>query len=214
MESFEEKLKRVTSEKISLVPYDAAWPGLFEQEKNHLLSLFGDIIEQIEHFGSTAIGGVCAKPIIDMLIEVSSLDEAKEKMVPALEAQGYDYFWRPPFGNGDGGDSRPAADSKPVAGFKPASTDDPQKRWYCWFIKRGSAGKRTHHLHVVDASIFRARTLETCGFRDYLNAHPDVKKEYETLKLALAKEHEENRIEYTLQKSEFIESVVKKIHER
>lgn len=57
-----------------------------------------------------------AKPIVDMLVEVASLEEAKARIVPVLEAQGYDYFWRPTLGD-----------------------DIPP--FYAWFIKRESNGK-------------------------------------------------------------------------
>ncbi len=53
-----------------------------------------ELIRRIEHFGSTAIPNLPAKPIIDILVEVTSLEETKRRIVPVLEAQGYDYFWR------------------------------------------------------------------------------------------------------------------------
>ncbi|VVB63704.1 GrpB protein [uncultured archaeon] len=68
----------------------------FLEEKEHLLAcLPRELIGRIEHFGSTAVPGLTAKPIIDMLVEVASLWEARHRIVPILESQGYDYFWRP-----------------------------------------------------------------------------------------------------------------------
>ena len=96
METLEERIRRVVQEEIRIVDYDPKWPELFQAEKEHLLSCFpGSLIKRIEHFGSTSVPGLSAKPVIDMLVEVSSLEETKLKIVPILEAQGYDYFWRP-----------------------------------------------------------------------------------------------------------------------
>jgi GrpB-like predicted nucleotidyltransferase (UPF0157 family) len=126
METFEEKLARVLKEKIEVVSYDSRWPGIFEQERRHLLSCLPiELIRRIEHFGSTAVPGISAKPIVDILVEVTSLDETRKQIAPILEAQGYDYFWRPSWGD----------DTPP---------------FYAWFIKRDKNGNRTHHIHMPE----------------------------------------------------------------
>ena len=90
METLEEKIARVVKEEVAVVAYDPCWPELFEKERRHLLScLPADLVKRIEHFGSTAVPGLPAKPIIDILVEVSSLDETKQRIAPILEAQGY-----------------------------------------------------------------------------------------------------------------------------
>ena len=73
---------------ITLVEYDSSWPELFEQESNRIHSVLGSKALQIEHVGSTSIPGLCAKPIIDILLVVKdSADESS--YVPALAAAGY-----------------------------------------------------------------------------------------------------------------------------
>ena len=73
---------------ITLVEYDSSWPELFEQESNQIHSVLGSKALQIEHVGSTSIPGLCAKPIIDILLVVKdSADESS--YVPALAAAGY-----------------------------------------------------------------------------------------------------------------------------
>ena len=73
---------------ITLVEYDPNWPELFEQEAARIRSVLGNKALQIEHVGSTSVPGLCAKPIIDMLLVVK--DSADElSYVPALEAAGY-----------------------------------------------------------------------------------------------------------------------------
>jgi GrpB-like predicted nucleotidyltransferase (UPF0157 family) len=86
METLEEKVARVLKEEVAVVPYDSRWPELFKEEKGHLLfCLPKTLVKRIEHFGSTAVPGLAAKPIVDMLVEVTSLDETRQKVPPILE---------------------------------------------------------------------------------------------------------------------------------
>lgn len=74
-----------------VVPYDPAWPGMFEAERERLEEALRAWLEGgIHHIGSTAVPGLTAKPIIDMLAGVRNLDEAREAF-PALEALGYSH---------------------------------------------------------------------------------------------------------------------------
>ncbi len=52
-------------EHVELVPYDRGRPRKFEAERTRLLSLFPNVFVTNEYFGSTAIPGMSAKPIID-----------------------------------------------------------------------------------------------------------------------------------------------------
>jgi GrpB-like predicted nucleotidyltransferase (UPF0157 family) len=61
---------------VSLVPSDPSWPEHFSQERDLLRPVLGRIAGALQHFGSTAIPGLSAKPIIDMMAPVASLDEA------------------------------------------------------------------------------------------------------------------------------------------
>ena len=57
-----------------VVPYDEAWPALYEQERAVLTDVFGDLIIDIHHFGSTAVPGMRAKPIIDIMVVVEQIE--------------------------------------------------------------------------------------------------------------------------------------------
>ncbi len=70
--------------------YQRDWPAHFEQEANLLKEALGEKALQIEHIGSTAIPGIHAKSIIDIMVAVASLMQAKE-LIPVLEALGYVY---------------------------------------------------------------------------------------------------------------------------
>jgi len=183
METFEQKIARLIKEKIAIVSYDPNWPEMFEQERRHLLScLPKDLIKRVEHFGSTAVPGLSAKPIIDILVEVTSLFETRQRIVPILELQGYEYYWRPSFG-------------------------DDLPPFYAWFIKRDKEGCRTHHIHMIESHF---EHWERLHFRDYLIANPDIAREYENLKLRSAALYHDDREAYTDAKGAFIKRITKK----
>jgi len=182
METFKEKLARVLAEDVNLVPFDHQWKGMFEEEKSRLWSLFSKkLISRIEHFGSTAIPGVCAKPIVDMLVEVACLKETRKKIAPILEGLGYDYFWRPTWGD----------DTPP---------------FYAWFIKRDQHQKRTHHIHMVESGF---EHWERLLFRDFLIENRAYADKYDSIKKDLARRYRQNRVAYANAKSDFITRVTK-----
>jgi GrpB protein len=58
---------------ITLVPYDPAWPIMFEVEANQIRGVFRDLALRVEHVGSTAVPGLSAKPVIDIQASVACL---------------------------------------------------------------------------------------------------------------------------------------------
>ena len=73
---------------IELVDYDPAWPDLFAREAGRIAAALGEGAHRIEHVGSTAVPGLAAKPILDILLAVAdSADE--DRYVDALSAAGY-----------------------------------------------------------------------------------------------------------------------------
>ena len=177
--SLEQRIEEAIREEISIVPYDPQWPRLYEREAAFLRRTLPEaVVIKIEHFGSTAVPGLVAKPVIDVLVQVSSLEDTREQVVPILEAAGYDYFWR--------------TDVSPA---------------YAWFIKRDSAGKRTHHIHMVEAD---SNLWERLYFRDYLRSFPEEAKRYAELKQSLAVKHPKDRVAYTLSKTEYVVSITER----
>ena len=73
-----------------LIPYDPEWPRLFQIERQRIAAALDGIAEAIEHYGSTAVPGLAAKPILDILIGVRPLGRWRECHDPLL-ALGYDY---------------------------------------------------------------------------------------------------------------------------
>jgi GrpB-like predicted nucleotidyltransferase (UPF0157 family) len=73
-----------------LVDYDPSWEAEFAVERDRIATALGDVVEGIEHYGSTAVCGMRAKPIIDILVGVSPLSAWTLCHGPLI-ALGYDY---------------------------------------------------------------------------------------------------------------------------
>jgi len=140
---------------LIIVDYNPAWPELFEQEKAHLLAALGDRVETIEHFGSTSVPGLAAKPVIDILIGVRDLAEVERFCIAAITGLGYEYV--------------------------PDYEDEMPNRRY--FRRSDADGVRTHHVHLwpVDHPDYDRHIV----FRDYLRTHPDEAAAYEAVKREL-----------------------------
>jgi GrpB-like predicted nucleotidyltransferase (UPF0157 family) len=57
---------------VVIVEYDPAWPGRFHEHAINLAAALGPSALRIEHIGSTAVPGLAAKPVIDVLIVVQN----------------------------------------------------------------------------------------------------------------------------------------------
>lgn len=112
-------LVRAISEEIHLEPYDSCWAGQFVIERDRLLDLFPGRFVAIAHIGSTAVPGLAAKPVIDLIAGVGSIGEADALLDP-LCLNGYETS----------------------AAFNATL---PDRRW----LMRHASGHRTHHLHLV-----------------------------------------------------------------
>lgn len=116
---------------VLLVPYDPDWPRRFECERALLVRVFLGTAAAIEHVGSTAVPGLGAKPVLDIMVGVPSLSEI-ESRIRALESEGYEYV--PEY-----------------------EAQLPERRYF----RKSSAGRRTHHLHAVarDGPFWRSHIL-------------------------------------------------------
>ena len=124
---------------IVIEEYDPAWPARFEQVKASLAEALGPSALRIEHFGSTAVPGLGAKGIIDVLVGVEDADDEAADG-PALEAHGFAIRVRQPGTACTGRASRTSTcTSSPTAARRRASaccsatgcaTDDADRRLY------------------------------------------------------------------------------------
>lgn len=106
--------------RVVVLPYSDSWPLLFEQEAERLASaLAGWLVGRVEHIGSTAVPGLAAKPILDMLAPVADLEQARQAL-PVLADLGYRH-----------------ADHRPHEAL-----------WFCR-QQGEDYGTRTHQLHLT-----------------------------------------------------------------
>ncbi len=113
---------RSIEDPVVVVPYDEAWPSLFEEERARIERAIGPWVEEIEHVGSTAVPGLAAKPVIDIMVGVKSLDDTPI-FVKRLEAIGYEYV-------------------------PELERQMPQRRYF----RKLRQGRRTHQIHLVERS--------------------------------------------------------------
>jgi GrpB-like predicted nucleotidyltransferase (UPF0157 family) len=168
---------------VEIVPYDPGWETLFAVEADRLRNVLDSgLILGIEHFGSTAVPGLAAKPIIDILIAVSSLARAKATMVEPITGLGYLYWAENP------------------------------KIDRMFFVKGmpPHGERRTHHVHITEpgGEMWQRRL----AFRDYLRANPGEARRYEALKRHLATRYPGDRERYTDAKTEHVEAIWRKMN--
>lgn len=151
---------------IVLTEHNACWAEYYAEEAAELKKILPRGII-ISHIGSTAVNGILAKPIVDILLETT-------ESLPAI------------------------AVTLQNNGWIEMSESETRISLNKGYTANGFAEKVFHlHLRYVGDN-------DEIYFRDYLISHPDIAKEYETLKLGLWKKFEHNRDAYTQAKTDFI----------
>jgi len=165
---------------IKIVPYNPCWITLFEEEKAVIIEILDKNVV-IEHFGSTSIVGLAAKPTIDILIEVPNLtNETKQIITQKLEAIGYGNMY---------------------------NAEKENKMTFGKGYDKNYVAQITYHVHIREKG---KAPQDEIYFRDYLRQNPDACDEYAKLKYALAEKHRFNREDYTYAKTEFIKEITDK----
>jgi GrpB-like predicted nucleotidyltransferase (UPF0157 family) len=107
--------------KVILSGYNKEWPRLFRGERKLLKAKLGNLAIAISHVGSTAVPGLCAKPILDIMLSVDSIEKAA-KYISRFERCNYR--------------------------VKPREEDPVPGRL---FFSKDIDGLRCFHLHVTEA---------------------------------------------------------------
>jgi GrpB-like predicted nucleotidyltransferase (UPF0157 family) len=82
-----------THDPVRIHPYDPEWPARFEEERALLADTIGDwVVAGIHHVGSTAVPGLAAKPVIDILVGVADLPSSRACFEPLARI---DYKYAP-----------------------------------------------------------------------------------------------------------------------
>lgn len=84
----------MSEDQVELSGYDPAWPEQYSRFSDWLTTTIGpDIILRTEHYGSTAIPGMPAKPVIDILVEIPSFQEARKRLLPLCDTLKWEYWF-------------------------------------------------------------------------------------------------------------------------
>lgn len=78
------------SRRIEVVPHDPAWADAYQTEVHKLSAAFASDQAEFHHIGSTAIPGILAKPVIDIMVVVAKLERV-EDWIPKMAVRGYEY---------------------------------------------------------------------------------------------------------------------------
>jgi GrpB-like predicted nucleotidyltransferase (UPF0157 family) len=167
-------------EKAVLHPHDPGWAATAAAERARLVELLAPfLVDGVEHVGSTAVPGLAAKPIIDLMASVRDPAAVIDRALPALT--GADWCYVPP-----------ELDGRPYRRF---------------FVKPDRSGQRRFaHLHLIRAG--HPRWTEQLAFRDVLRRDDWLAKRYEDLKRRMADRHGDDREAYTDAKGQFIADVL------
>jgi GrpB-like predicted nucleotidyltransferase (UPF0157 family) len=74
--------------KVVIADPDPAWPERFARERMRIVDALGEVAMRVEHIGSTAVPGLAAKPIVDILVTLADVDD-EPAFAPSLERAGY-----------------------------------------------------------------------------------------------------------------------------
>ena len=148
-----------------IVDYDRRWPEQYELVAARVREALADVECSVEHIGSTAVPGLAAKDVIDVMTAVGN-DSDLVKAADALAAAGWSVR---PAGHGN---------DHPVPGL----ASDPRE-WVKRFAHEPEGDRRTNvHVRIVGRANHRYAIL----FRDFLKAHPDEAAKYSEAKRSLA----------------------------
>lgn len=143
-----------------IVDYDPSWPSRFAEMETRVREALGARALRIDHIGSTAVPGLCAKNVIDVQVTVAHLDSG---ITPAMERIGLR--------------SRPAI----VRDHVPPREIDAAEEWSKLYF---DTEDDTAHVHVRPSG--RQNQRYALLFRDYLRAHPSTAGAYGEFKRRLA----------------------------
>ncbi|RLA66019.1 MAG: GrpB family protein [Epsilonproteobacteria bacterium] len=164
---------------VELTPYSPWYKQFFLKECQFLKKILRRNLVEIHHIGSTSIPSILARPILDVLCVVHTLDGID------LFSHEFEKFGLHPKGE----------------------YGIPGRRYF----ERYAKDQITHiaHIHILERS--NPKVSDHLDFRDYLNAEPEVAKEYENLKIALREHYPENPELYSAGKNEFTQTVLKNL---
>jgi GrpB-like predicted nucleotidyltransferase (UPF0157 family) len=153
---------------IEVVAYSSEWAANFVAESSRIRDVFGTRALTIEHIGSTAVVGLAAKPVVDILVVLDSTADIGA-FGPGMEHVGYTVR----------GECLDAEIPGSVGRF---------------YYSKDVAGHRTHQVHACASG--HPEILDLLVLRDFLRAHPSAAQEYARVKVESAAQSREGSVGY------------------
>lgn len=162
---------------VRLVNHNDAWKEEFRKVKTDIVKSTSLDPLQIEHVGSTAINEIMAKPVIDIVVGIESLEDDLTELTKDLKD----------------------------CGFYRLRVERPNEVVFAKFTDETFEIK-TYFIHLTEYQGTLWHNL--IYFRDYLNAHPAARKEYEKIKTTFLADNSEGIVEYTDSKEAFVSQIL------
>jgi len=141
--------------------------------------VLGGFAVRIEHVGSTSVPGLAAKPVIDIMVGLKSVDDGPRVIAP-LEQLGYAHWY-----------------------------EDPGRSERLYFVRWADEVRSYRLSHIHAAPLGGTFWTELLLFRDWLRCDTENAARYETLKRDLAKQYINDRDAYTAAKTQFVRAITR-----
>jgi GrpB-like predicted nucleotidyltransferase (UPF0157 family) len=171
---------------IELVPYNPQWPADYlDLSRNLKIRLWREIIG-IEHFGSTSVPGLAAKPILDIMLIIPDTENAFRNIKTALGKIGYSH-------EGDLG----------ITGREAFKNRDK-------YVPYDMSGREWPEHYLYGCRNHASVLVDFLAFREYLRKHPKDVEEYSRVKMQAAELYPLDINGYMVYKKECVENILQK----
>jgi GrpB-like predicted nucleotidyltransferase (UPF0157 family) len=170
---------------IRIAEHESSWASAFDREAADLTGVFGHALLAVHHIGSTAVVGLAAKPIVDILVVLRKTDTIDRFSGP-MEALGY----------------------RVRGECLDAEVPGTPGRFY---FSKDTSGERSHQVHVCAGG--HAQIVDLLAFRDYLRSHAARAEKYGALKKDLARRHPRDIVAYMRGKDALVKALLDEARE-
>lgn len=183
--------------KIIIEPYNPNWVKQFRKIKEELADILGEFHPVIEHFGSTSIPQLAAKPVIDILVGIED-----EKHFPEIEKAMFPhpYIYYQVYNSG-------MPNRRLFVRLKDEINENKFQKIFK--TEEGILHEEINTARIAHVHIWKFGTpdwIRHIAFRDYIKAHPEIKNQYEMLKKELSEQNWKDGNDYNGGKDKFIKT--------
>lgn len=176
--------------KIIIEPYKEDWGRQFMEIKEELLFLLKDFNPMIEHFGSTSVLGLAAKPVIDVLVGIQDVNKFELLAKGILESKNYIYM-----------EAYNRLIPKRRLFIRLKDEIDTEAFEEIYYELEDIPHDKLNYARIAHVHVWEYKSenwIRHLAFREYLKFHDDVKLKYENLKKELSSKDWRDGMEYNI----------------